>query len=47
MKEEGPHHAVFVNSCDGMRRLYDAWQDRFRDDFVYLMDLPRNTGAGG
>jgi benzoyl-CoA reductase/2-hydroxyglutaryl-CoA dehydratase subunit BcrC/BadD/HgdB len=43
----GPHHAVFVNSCDGMRRLYDAWQDRFRDDFVYLMDLPRNTDAGG
>ena len=47
IKDEGAHHAVFVNSCDGMRRLYDAWQDRFRDDFVYLMDLPRNTGAGG
>jgi benzoyl-CoA reductase/2-hydroxyglutaryl-CoA dehydratase subunit BcrC/BadD/HgdB len=42
----GAHHAVFVNSCDGMRRLYDAWRDRFRDDFVYLMDLPRNAGAG-
>ncbi|MBN2027886.1 MAG: 2-hydroxyacyl-CoA dehydratase [Actinobacteria bacterium] len=42
----GPHHAVFVNSCDGMRRLYDAWSDRFRDDFVYLVDLPRNPGAG-
>ncbi|MDD3717923.1 MAG: 2-hydroxyacyl-CoA dehydratase family protein [Actinomycetota bacterium] len=43
----GPHHpAVFVNSCDGMRRLYDAWKDRFRDDLVYLVDLPRNTGAG-
>lgn len=46
MRESGPHHAVFVNSCDGMRRLYDAWRDRFRDDFVYLMDLPRNTGTG-
>ncbi|RJP26123.1 MAG: 2-hydroxyacyl-CoA dehydratase [Actinobacteria bacterium] len=44
--ENGPHHAVFVNSCDGMRRLYDAWRDRFRDDFVYLVDLPRNTGSG-
>jgi len=43
----GPHHAVFVNSCDGMRRLYDAWKDRFRDDFVHLVDLPRNPGAGG
>ncbi len=42
----GPHHAVFVNSCDGMRRLCDAWKDRFRGDFVYLLDLPRNTGEG-
>ena len=42
--EGGPHHAVFVNSCDGMRRLYDAWRDRFRNDFVYLLDLPRNLG---
>jgi benzoyl-CoA reductase/2-hydroxyglutaryl-CoA dehydratase subunit BcrC/BadD/HgdB len=46
MAASGPHHAVFVNSCDGMRRLYDAWRDRFRDDFVYLMDLPRNVGEG-
>ncbi len=44
---EGPHHAVFVNSCDGMRRLYDAWKDRFHDDFVYLMDLPRNDDVRG
>ncbi len=47
MSEGGPHHAVFVNSCDGMRRLYDAWKDRFHGDFVYLMDLPRNTGSRG
>jgi len=46
LTDDGPHHAVFVNSCDGMRRLYDAWRDRFGDHFVYLMDLPRNTGAG-
>lgn len=44
---DGPHHAVFVNSCDGMRRLYDAWRDRFSDDLVYLMDLPRNAGESG
>ena len=47
LREEGPHHAVFVNSCDGMRRLYDAWRDRFSGDFVYLMDLPRNDGLWG
>ena len=47
MERDGPHHAVFVNSCDGMRRLYDAWKDRFPGDFVHLMDLPRSEGAWG
>lgn len=47
MERKGPHHAVFVNSCDGMRRLYDAWKDLFPDDFVFLLDLPRNTGKAG
>lgn len=47
LRKEGTHHAVFVNSCDGMRRLYDAWKDRFPGDFVYLMDLPRSEGAWG
>ena len=47
LREEGPHHAVFINSCDGMRRLYDAWTNRFPDDFVHLMDLPRNDGSWG
>ncbi|NPV58547.1 MAG: 2-hydroxyacyl-CoA dehydratase [Actinobacteria bacterium] len=41
------HHAVFVNSCDGMRRLHDAWQARFPKDFVFLMDLPRNEDSAG
>lgn len=43
----GPHHAVFVNSCDGMRRLYDAWKARFPDSFVHLVDLPRQCGPLG
>lgn len=47
MEENRLHHAVFVNSCDGMRRLYDAWRVQFRDDFAYLMDLPRNVEARG
>lgn len=47
MREGGPHHAVFVNSCDGMRRLHDAWRDLFPHDFVFLLDLPRNVGRPG
>jgi benzoyl-CoA reductase/2-hydroxyglutaryl-CoA dehydratase subunit BcrC/BadD/HgdB len=47
LREEGPHHAIFVNSCDAMRRLYDTWKDNFGDDFVYLMDLPRVPGKRG
>ena len=43
----GPHHAFFVNSCDGMRRLHDAWKDIFPGSFVYLMDLPRRTDERG
>lgn len=44
---EGPHDAVFVNSCDGMRRLHDAWKDSFPEAFVHLMDLPRNVDGTG
>jgi benzoyl-CoA reductase/2-hydroxyglutaryl-CoA dehydratase subunit BcrC/BadD/HgdB len=47
MEREGPHHAFFVNSCDAMRRLYDAWKVSFPEAFVYLMDLPRNEGEAG
>ncbi len=32
---------VVVNSCDPMRRLYDAWRYYVGGDFVYLLDLPR------
>ncbi len=47
MEEEGDHHAVFVNSCDGMRRFHDAWKDLFPGAFVFFMDLPRNEGETG
>jgi len=36
---------VFVNSCDGMRRLYDAWVklDEGKRAFNYILDIPKNT----
>ncbi len=33
--------AVFVNSCDAMRRLYDVWRKHVNMDFTFLLDLPR------
>jgi bzd-type benzoyl-CoA reductase N subunit len=32
---------VLVNSCDGLRRLYDAWRLYAKTPHVYLVDLPR------
>lgn len=32
---------IVVNTCDGMRRLYDAWQFYCPPGFGYLLDLPR------
>jgi benzoyl-CoA reductase subunit C len=32
---------ILVNSCDGMRRLYDVMSYYFRDSFIYFLDLPR------
>jgi len=34
---------VFINSCDSMRRLSDAWQTARPDDKVMLLDLPSTT----
>lgn len=36
---------VFVNSCDGMRRLYDAWVklDEGKKTFHHILDIPKNT----
>lgn len=42
MSEETPDvdGMVFVNSCDAMRRLADAWRTVRPDDPVFLLDLP-------
>jgi benzoyl-CoA reductase/2-hydroxyglutaryl-CoA dehydratase subunit BcrC/BadD/HgdB len=37
---------VFLNSCDAMRRLYDAWQRVRPDDGTVLIDLPVCSGEG-
>ncbi len=31
---------VFVNSCDAMRRLYNAWVELDGEETVFLLDLP-------
>ncbi|MEW6367454.1 MAG: 2-hydroxyacyl-CoA dehydratase family protein [Acidobacteriota bacterium] len=36
---------VFVNSCDAMRRLYDAWRKYVGTKFTFLIDLPREQRA--
>jgi bzd-type benzoyl-CoA reductase N subunit len=36
---------VLVNSCDGLRRLYDAWRLYTKTPHVYLIDLPRVATA--
>ncbi len=33
--------AVFVNSCDAMRRLHDAWRKYISPGFTFIMDLPK------
>lgn len=35
---------VIVNSCDGMRRLYDVWNHYFGHSFNAFLDLPRKRG---
>jgi bzd-type benzoyl-CoA reductase N subunit len=32
---------VVLNSCDPMRRIYDAWRYYIGGDFISLLDLPR------
>jgi len=36
---------IFMNSCDAMRRLYDAWQAARPDDRTILVDLPVTADA--
>jgi len=38
------HGMVFINSCDAMRRLADAWQSVRTEDPVILLDLPVTAG---
>ena len=33
--------AVFVNACDAMRRLSDAWARYTEASFVHVVDLPK------
>jgi benzoyl-CoA reductase/2-hydroxyglutaryl-CoA dehydratase subunit BcrC/BadD/HgdB len=35
--------AVFTNSCDGMRRLYDVAEHYLEDTPLFMLDVPRNT----
>lgn len=34
---------VFTRSCDGMRRLYDAWKAYIPSDFTYMLEAPKNS----
>ena len=36
---------VFINSCDSMRRLADAWHEARPDDPIILLDLPSGTDS--
>jgi benzoyl-CoA reductase/2-hydroxyglutaryl-CoA dehydratase subunit BcrC/BadD/HgdB len=36
---------VFTRSCDGMRRLYDAWQAYVPGGFAYMLQAPKNCDS--
>lgn len=36
---------VFINSCDSMRRLADAWREARPDDKIILLDLPSTINS--
>lgn len=36
---------IFINSCDTMRRLADAWQEARPDDKIILIDLPSGINS--
>jgi benzoyl-CoA reductase/2-hydroxyglutaryl-CoA dehydratase subunit BcrC/BadD/HgdB len=35
--------AVFARSCDGMRRMYDAWRSYINTGFTYMLEVPQNN----
>ena len=34
---------VFARSCDGMRRMHDAWRSYIDTKFIYMLEVPKNT----
>ncbi len=46
-RPDSPKSLVFANSCDGMRRLHDAWNHFLKPDFCFLLDLPRRVDWAG
>jgi len=44
-RPEYVYNLIIVNSCDAMRRLYDAWRHYVQGAFIYLLDLPRYDSA--
>ncbi|HCL91067.1 MAG TPA: hypothetical protein DHW70_07075 [Candidatus Atribacteria bacterium] len=44
-ESEYADNLIIVNSCDAMRRLYDAWRHYVQGTFIYLLDLPRDNSA--
>ena len=38
---------VFINSCDGMRRLHDLWLHYLDTPFTFFLELPRNRNETG
>jgi len=40
---KGLDGVVFARSCDGMRRMYDAWKTYVNGGFSYMLEVPRNN----
>ncbi len=47
LQRESPKGLVFINSCDGMRRLYDAVRWFFPSLEVCILDVPRSSDERG
>ena len=44
-KSEYADNLIIVNSCDAMRRLYDAWRHYVQGSYIHLIDLPRDDSV--
>ena len=38
---------IFINSCDGMRRLYDLWVEYVGTSFTHMLEIPKNMNEHG